>query len=331
MLLPICQIGDYPAFQGSGKVTKELQERWAAHFDPFEKIPVTPGHLPGLDESTIGRTALPPLCWVSYLTVAGDFLLAMFTDWTEAGKRAALDNQFKNFSIETDASGERIKAIAALGAYDAAVDFHTDAGRFQPLDFTQGALGEAGRILLAQAMVEFAGPVSMPQGEWEPPEAGDAPQEVKDILKSTYKSCRDKNPAETPAAKAKCARIAWGAVENAGWEKDEKGKWHKPKKAAKAAKETKMGIKEKFKEALLALLAKLDEEGDEPPVTAAPPETTVAPVVAPGVLESPQLAVMAAQMKALVTRVTESEQKVIAVTAKGRALTFRQEANLPPA
>jgi hypothetical protein len=42
----------------------------------------------------------------------------------------------------------------------------------------------------------------MPQGEWKPPEAGDAPDEVKRILDAVYKSCRDDNPAETPEAKA---------------------------------------------------------------------------------------------------------------------------------
>jgi len=328
MLLPICQEGDYPAFKGSGKVTKELQQKWAANFDPYEKVPVTPGHLPSLDEETIGLTALPPLCWVSYLTVAGEFLMAMFTDWTEAGKRAALDNQFKNFSIETDASGERIKAVAALGAYDAAVDFHTDAGRFQPLDFAQGALGDTGRILLAQAMASFAGPISMP---YKSP-----PKKITDVFNDeagpdAWTKAFNAAFKQYDGDEAKANATAWTQIEKMGYEKGKDGKYHKPKEAAKAAKETKMGIKERVKEALSALLAKLDEEGDEAPGTAAPPNTTVEPVVAPGVSESPQLAVMAAQMKALETRVTESEQRVIAVTAKGQALAFRQEANLPPA
>ncbi len=60
----------------------------------------------------------------------------------------------------------------------------------------------------------------MPEGEWTPPESGDAPEEVNRILKSVYSDCRDKNPGEIPALKEKCAKIAWGAVRNAGWSKE---------------------------------------------------------------------------------------------------------------
>jgi cation transport regulator ChaB len=67
----------------------------------------------------------------------------------------------------------------------------------------------------------------MPTGQWTPPDAGDAPQGVKDILKSVYSDCRDKNPGEVPTLKEKCAKMAWGAVRNAGWHKDESGTWVK--------------------------------------------------------------------------------------------------------
>jgi cation transport regulator ChaB len=73
----------------------------------------------------------------------------------------------------------------------------------------------------------------MPKGDWIPPDAGkDAPQEIKDILNAVYSDYRDKHPAEDPAVKAAASQIAWGAVHNAGWEKDpDTGKWEKkPKK-----------------------------------------------------------------------------------------------------
>jgi len=74
----------------------------------------------------------------------------------------------------------------------------------------------------------------MPKGQWTPPDAGeDAPAEVKDILARVYSDYRDEHPAEDPAVKAKGAQIAWGAVKNAGWEKDADGKWVK-----KSAKES---------------------------------------------------------------------------------------------
>jgi cation transport regulator ChaB/uncharacterized small protein (DUF1192 family) len=72
----------------------------------------------------------------------------------------------------------------------------------------------------------------MPKGQWEPPDAGEgAPQEIKDILRAVYSDYRDKHPAEDPAIKATASQIAWGAVHNAGWEKDPKtGKWVKKQK-----------------------------------------------------------------------------------------------------
>jgi cation transport regulator ChaB len=67
----------------------------------------------------------------------------------------------------------------------------------------------------------------MPKGSWKPPEAGDAPQEVKDILKKVYSDYRDKHPAENAATKKRGARIAWTAVKNAGWHKNKDDKWTK--------------------------------------------------------------------------------------------------------
>jgi cation transport regulator ChaB len=74
----------------------------------------------------------------------------------------------------------------------------------------------------------------MPKGQWTPPEAGDAPQEVKDILKAVYSEIRDKqydeNPdsIEDPAKKESAAEQAWTAVKNAGWKKAGE-KWTKQK------------------------------------------------------------------------------------------------------
>jgi len=70
--------------------------------------------------------------------------------------------------------------------------------------------------------------------DFEPPAAGeDAPQEVKDILAKVYESCRldwvKERPSdrENPANKESCAKIAWSAVEKAGWRKNAEGKWEK--------------------------------------------------------------------------------------------------------
>jgi len=68
---------------------------------------------------------------------------------------------------------------------------------------------------------------------WIPPESGDAPKEVKDILAGAYSSCRNSwakdNPddIENKGNKTKCAKIAWGAVANAGWKKNASGEWKK--------------------------------------------------------------------------------------------------------
>ena len=69
--------------------------------------------------------------------------------------------------------------------------------------------------------------------QFEPPESGDAPKGVKDILAGAYNSCRSAwvkdhpSDKENAANKTSCSRIAWNAVEKAGWKKDAKGNWKK--------------------------------------------------------------------------------------------------------
>lgn len=68
---------------------------------------------------------------------------------------------------------------------------------------------------------------------FEPPESGDAPTGVKNILKSVYNSCRSAwvkdhpNDRENASNKESCSRIAWNAVKQAGWSKGDDGKWVK--------------------------------------------------------------------------------------------------------
>jgi len=70
--------------------------------------------------------------------------------------------------------------------------------------------------------------------QFEPPEAGDAPKGVKDILKGAYNSCRSSwvknHPADKKniANKTSCSKIAWAAVKTAGWGKGKTG-WRKEK------------------------------------------------------------------------------------------------------
>ena len=49
-------------------------------------------------------------------------------------------------------------------------------------------------------------------GGYESPEPGDLPEKGKEILASTYASCR-----RDGGDKEKCAKIAWGAVRKAGY------------------------------------------------------------------------------------------------------------------
>jgi len=66
-----------------------------------------------------------------------------------------------------------------------------------------------------------------------PPESGNAPKEVKNILKDAYNNCRSSwvkdhpNDKENAKNKTSCARIAWSAVKKAGWHQDPKGNWTK--------------------------------------------------------------------------------------------------------
>lgn len=96
--------------------------------------------------------------------------------------------------------------------------------------------------------------ILMPTGEWTPPEAGDAPDEIKRILNSVYSQCRDENPGEDPAKKEKCARIAWGAVRNAGWTKKD-GSWAKSE-----ARRTDVTQLEQFEETIAAPGLKIDSK-----------------------------------------------------------------------
>lgn len=59
--------------------------------------------------------------------------------------------------------------------------------------------------------------------EYKPPESGDLPEHGKKILASAYASCRKQYPAYS---KERCSKIAWGAVHNAGYVK-ENDKWVK--------------------------------------------------------------------------------------------------------
>jgi HK97 family phage prohead protease len=68
---------------------------------------------------------------------------------------------------------------------------------------------------------------------FEPPESGEAPAEVKEILKGAYNSCRTDwtkdhpDDRENADNKESCSKIAWAAVYKAGWSKDTDGNWNK--------------------------------------------------------------------------------------------------------
>ena len=67
---------------------------------------------------------------------------------------------------------------------------------------------------------------------FHPPTSGDAPEEVKSILKKVYTTGRTKDTKENPKSledkknKEKWAKIAWSTVRNAGWKKTKDG-WNK--------------------------------------------------------------------------------------------------------
>jgi len=74
--------------------------------------------------------------------------------------------------------------------------------------------------------------------QFEPPQAGTAPQGVKDILNKAYNNCRKTMfRGESPEAKTRCSKIAWGAVRNAGWRKVG-GVWKKRSKAKMTKEKT---------------------------------------------------------------------------------------------
>jgi len=58
---------------------------------------------------------------------------------------------------------------------------------------------------------------------YEPPEAGTLPEKGKEILSKSYASCRTNYPEYS---KERCSKIAWGAVKNAGYTKED-DKWVK--------------------------------------------------------------------------------------------------------
>lgn len=49
-------------------------------------------------------------------------------------------------------------------------------------------------------------------GYMMPPPGHEITEHQKHILRVVYGDCRVQNPGEDPEAKAKCARIAWGAA-----------------------------------------------------------------------------------------------------------------------
>lgn len=73
--------------------------------------------------------------------------------------------------------------------------------------------------------------------QFEPPEAGDAPKGMKDMMKGVYNSCRmswvkdHPDDKENEDNKESCSKQAWGAVKNAGWKKGKTG-WTKRAKEA---------------------------------------------------------------------------------------------------
>jgi len=66
------------------------------------------------------------------------------------------------------------------------------------------------------------------EAEFKPPEAGTLPEEGQKILAAAYSSCRRDNPNYS---KTRCSKIAWGAVKNAGYVKED-DKWTKKEGSA---------------------------------------------------------------------------------------------------
>jgi hypothetical protein len=311
MLVPICQVGEITAYSGDVEVTHGMIDGWVGNFGEHEKVPMGMGHLN--PNYALPDTDKKPLCWADALFRAGDYCMARLTDWTPEGKSAAVENAFKNFSIETTGGDEdRIKYIAALGAYDSAVDFKTpDGERFQPFDFA-GALGDEGQVMLAAAMG-----YTMPYKE-PPKKITDLFDDDKGpgIWTSAFNSSYKKNQDDGEAAKA-----AWGAVKNAGYSKGKDGKYSKSKQAATAAKGATMGaVKEKALAALRDVQGWLEGSPEgEPQVNPAPVTAAAPPVGEPVILEAqvlvepPQVIALRAEMDEL--KKTVASQKVEFVAA----------------
>lgn len=319
MLIPICQVGEFQAYSGDIKVTAEKIDGWVRNFGEHEKVPIGMGH--NDPNYTLADTDKKPYCWISGLCRAGDFCMAMLTDWTPEGQTAALNNEFKNFSIETTGGDEdRIKYVAALGAYDSAVDFKTpDGERFQPFDFTRGALGETGRLMLAAAL--GAESIVMP---YKTPPARIkklfADEKGPKIWTAAFNSAYEKYKDEGRASK-----IAWGAVENAGYEKGEDGKWRKTKKAAEAAKGEKMAEDQAAKAAeekksVLATLANWLGFGETPP----------AELVALAKPEPEEVKALAARVDELDKQVKSQAAELQMAGATTQAADLCRRAHLPP-
>ena len=308
MLVPICQVGEITAYSGDVEVTHGMIDGWVGNFGAHEKVPIGMGHLN--PNYALSDTDKKPLCWVDALFRAGDYCMARLTDWTPEGKAAAVENAFKNFSIETTGGAEdRIKYVAALGAYDSAVDFKTpDGERFQPFDFA-GALGETGQVMLAAAMG-----YTMPYKE-PPKKITDlfADDKGPGIWTAAFNSSYKKNQDDEEAAKA-----AWGAVKNAGYSKGKDGKYSKSNKAAQAAEGGQMAEEQAAAKAaedgfVKQVLARL---GIGESRASKADETLDAPVVAAAVTkpeESPEFKALAARTALL--EKTVASQKVEFVAA----------------
>ena len=95
------------------------------------------------------------------------------------------------------------------------------SGKAKQKAYLQGAAATGGKMTEDFVVEQF-----------EPPEAGDAPKGVKDILKGAYNSCRTAwakdhpGDKENATNKTTCSKIAWAAVKNGGWKRGTTG-WKK--------------------------------------------------------------------------------------------------------
>jgi len=86
---------------------------------------------------------------------------------------------------------------------------------------------EESRGRLEKAKKEYKNEFVIKRGGFESPEPGDISQKAKEILASTYASCRTQWVKEHPddkenkSNKQRCAQIAWSAVKKAGFKNDE--------------------------------------------------------------------------------------------------------------